>query len=179
MRGYTINQVADMIGINYKTFSGILNRDVVDAKLLFELANLLNIDLCWMAQLYEKKRTISTLEQYQMSRMNSEMRESEQALVLSCLDRHIQACSGKVNEIKSMLLQDFKQLFYLLDVMLPETYIIRIVFEHQKEKYYCMPTTPYEQKNLLGGIRGAKTNFYEGHEMLKLIIHERKARLGL
>ena len=62
LRGYKIQQVADMLNVNYKTFDGILNRDVVDAKLLFQLANLLEIDLCWMAQLYENKKPISFLE---------------------------------------------------------------------------------------------------------------------
>ena len=89
MRGYSIRQVADKLEINYKTFDGILNRDVVDAKLLFMLANLLDIDLCWMSQLYEKKKPVSFLEQYQMSRMNNEMREAEQKVVLDYLDRYI------------------------------------------------------------------------------------------
>ena len=32
-----------MLGRNYTTFCGVLNRDAVDAKLLFELANLLDM----------------------------------------------------------------------------------------------------------------------------------------
>ena len=39
MRGYTIQQVADKLGVNYKTFVGILNRDAIDAKLLFSSTN--------------------------------------------------------------------------------------------------------------------------------------------
>ncbi len=39
MRGKTTKQVAKALGRNYTTFCGILNRNAVDAELLFELAN--------------------------------------------------------------------------------------------------------------------------------------------
>lgn len=178
MRGYTIQQVAAKLDMNYKTFDGILNRDSVDAQLLFQLANLLDIDLCWMAQLYEKKRPVSFLEQYQMSRMNPEMREGELKVVLSYLDRYIIEIPDSINEIKAELMRSFNQLFYLLDVLLPEDYIIRISVERDREKYYCMPLQTVEQTSRLGRGRNATTQFYEGHEMLKRIILERKAEIN-
>lgn len=178
MRGYTIQQVAAKLDMNYKTFDGILNRDSVDAQLLFQLANLLDIDLCWMAQLYEKKRPVSFLEQYQMSRMNPEMREGELKVVLSYLDRYITEIPDSINEIKAELMRNFNQLFYLLDVLLPENYIIRISVERDREKYYCMPLQTVEQTSRLGRGRNATTQFYEGHEMLKRIILERKAEIN-
>lgn len=178
MRGYTIQQVAAKLDMNYKTFNGILNRDSVDAQLLFQLANLLDIDLCWMAQLYEKKRPVSFLEQYQMSRMNPEMREGELKVVLSYLDRYIVEIPDSINEIKAELMRSFNQLFYLLDVLLPENYIIRISVERDREKYYCMPLQTVEQTSRLGRGRNATTQFYEGHEMLKRIILERKAEIN-
>ena len=178
MRGYTIQQVAAKLDMNYKTFDGILNRDSVDAELLFQLANLLDIDLCWMAQLYEKKRPVSFLEQYQMSRMNPEMREEELKVVLSYLDRYIIEIPDSINEIKAELMRSFNQLFYLLDVLLPENYIIRISVERDREKYYCMPLQTVEQISRLGRGRNATTQFYEGHEMLKRIILERKAEIN-
>lgn len=179
MRGLSIQQVADKLGMNYKTFDGILNRDAVDAKLLFELANLLDIDLCWMSQLYEKRRPISFLEQYQMSRMNAEMREEELKIVLPCLDRHIQENPNSISDVKAGITRDFNQLFYLLDVLLPEDYIIRISVERDREKYYCMPMQTAVQTSCLGRGRNATTQFYEGHEMLKRIILERKAEINL
>ncbi len=178
MRGYTIQQVADKLDMNYKTFDGILNRDAVDANLLFKLANLLDIDLCWMAQLYEKRRPISFLEQFQMSRMNAEMREEELKIVLPCLDRHIQENPNNISDVKASITRDFNQLFYLLDVLLPENYIIRISVERNREKYYCMPIQSYVQSSYLGRGRNATTQFYEGHEMLKRIILERKAEIN-
>lgn len=177
LRHYTIQEVAEKLGINYKTFDGILNRDVVDAKLLFKLANLLDIDLCWMSQLYENKRQVSFLEQYQMTRMNCDMRENERKNVLANLDRLINENSFNITDIKNELLRDFPQLFYLLDVLLPENYIIRVVVERKREKYYCMPFDMSEKSNRLGRGRVATTQFYEGQEMLKQIIIERKAEL--
>ena len=176
MRGFTITKVADKLDRNYKTLVGILNRDAVDAELLFQLANLLDIDLCWMAQLYDKKRPISFLEQYQMSRMNQEMRESEKKFVLSYLDGFIKNNTGSINDIKTELLHDF-QLFYLLDVLLPETYIIQIAVERDREKYYCMPINSLEQTSRLSRGRRGTTQFYEGHEMLNQIIIERKVEI--
>ncbi len=177
MRHFTIQEVANKLEINYKTFDGILNRNAIDAELLFKLANLLEIDLCWMAQLYEKKRPISFLEQYQMTRMNQEMRENELKNVLSNLDRHIAENPLSIAETKNELLRDFPQLFYLLDVLLPETYIIRVVVERNREKYYCMPLNSFEQSNRFGRGRSSTTQFFEGQEMLKQIILTRKAEL--
>lgn len=177
MRRYSIQDVAEKLDINYKTFDGILNRDAIDAKLLFRLANLLDIDLCWMAQLFEKKRAISFLEQYQMTRMNQEMREIERKNVLANLDRHIKENPQNITDIKNELLRDYPQLFYLLDVLLPENYIIRVVVERNREKYYCMPNDSQQQLSRLGRGRNATTQFFEGQEMLKLIILSRKEEL--
>ena len=111
-----------------------------------------------------------------MSRMNQEMRESEKKLVLGYLDGYIKSTSGSINDIKTALLHDF-QLFYLLDVLLPETYIIRIAVERDREKYYCMPLNSLEQPSRLTRGRSGAVQFYEGHEMLNQIILERKVEI--
>ena len=77
MRGKTTKQVAKALGRNYTTFCGILNRNAVDAELLFELANYWDIDLIWMSQLFDHRKAISSLERYQMPRMNSDFRKHE------------------------------------------------------------------------------------------------------
>lgn len=179
MRGYTIQQVADKLGVNYKTFVGILNRDAIDAKLLFSIANLLDIDLCWMSQLYEKHRSISFLEQFQMTRMNKEMKEVESKIVLACLDRHIMENPDSISDIKLKILKDFNQLFYLLDVLLPDSYIIRVVVEREKEKYYCMSEDSSDKISRFNKGISSITQFYEGHEMLKKIIFDRKEALRI
>ena len=177
LRGCKIQEIADMLNMNYKTFDGILNRDSIDAKLLFRLANLLEIDLCWMAQLYENKKPISFLEQFQMTRMNQEMRKHESKMVLSRLDRCIIENPTSISETKTLLLHDFPQLFYLLDVLLPENYIIRVAVERNREKYYCIPLNAQTSINRLGRGRCAIGQFFEGHEMLKQLILERKEQI--
>lgn len=178
MRGMTIGQTADRLGVNYKTFSGQLNRDAVDAGMLLRLSVLLNIDLEWMAQLYAKPQNKSILDQYQMSRMSSEMREAERVIVLGCLDRHIRENPDSINAVRSALMNDFNQLFYLLDVLLPESYVIGIAVERDGERYYCMP----EGGMMLHSIRQPTVSrgvarFYEGNEMLKRLILERKGEI--
>ena len=139
---------------------------------------LLNIDLEWMAQLYAKPQNKSILDQYQMSRMSSEMREAELVIVLGCLDRHIRENPDSINAVRSALMNDFNQLFYLLDVLLPESYVIGIAVERDGERYYCMP----EGGMMLRSIRQPTVSrgvarFYEGNEMLKRLILERKGEI--
>ena len=69
-----------------------------------------------------------------MTRMNQEMRDQEIKMVLSCLDRHIVENPTSISETKTLLLRDFPQLFYLLDVLLPENYTIRVAVERNREK---------------------------------------------
>lgn len=180
LRGHTLKSVANELNINYKTLSGILVRDKVDAMLLFKLANFLDIDLCWMAQLYEQNRTISVLDPYQMTRMNSEMRKAELRIVLSNLDRHIIETPASIKEISAAILKDYNHLlFYLLDVLLPESYTIRVARDRNKDQFYCMPTENITSTGRVSMVRGrnATAHFYEGHEMLKQIIIERKAEI--
>lgn len=177
MRGMTIQQVADKLNINYKTFAGILNRDAVDAKLLLKLSVLLNIDLYWLSQLYEKPHSISFLEKYQMTRMSSDMREIERKIVMDYLDRHIRENPDSISDVKNALMSDFKQLFYILDVLLPEDYKILISVERGKEKYFCMPMNANAPTSSLGGAPRGITPFDEGASMLKKLILDRKGEI--
>ncbi len=172
MRGMTIQQVADKLNINYKTFAGILNRDAVDAKLLLKLSVLLNIDLYWLSQLYEKPQSISFLEKSQMSRMSSDMRAIERKIVMDYLDRHIRENPDSISDVKNALMADFRQLFYVLDVLLPEDYTIIISVERNKEKYFCMPMNENQKTSSFGTPR-----FAEGTDMLKRLILDRKGEI--
>ena len=179
MRNYTMKEVADILRIKYTTFSGKIVRNDIDAELLFQLANLLEMDLTWMAQLFNKHRPISLLDKYQMSRMSNDFREMGRKLVLPRLDEHIQNNPNSLTDAKNELMADFHhQLFYLLDVLLPETYLIQIEVDRSgREKYYCIPTdsfcSPTALTNPMRG-RAATIQFCEGNDMLKRIIINRK-----
>ena len=172
MRGKTAKQVAKALGRNYTTFCGVLNRDAVDAELLFALANYLDIDLIWMSQLFDHRKSISSLERYQMPRMNSDFREHEHAEVLGQLDLCIRNNPGSIAEARRELIATYPNIFYLLDVLLPENHVIRITVERGKEKYYCIPleTNPYTRGRGLQQI-------YDGNEMLNQLIRQRKEEL--
>ena len=179
-----MKQVADILNVNYTTFSARIVRDDIDAQFLFELANLLEIDLVWMAQLFNKHRPIGLLDKYQMSRMSDDLREIERKSIISCLDNHIKSNPTSITDVKNELLADcHHQLFYVLDVLLPETYLIQIEVDHSnREKYYCIPIdATYSSTNTIRSLRGrpATIQFREGNEMLKQLIIERKEKLGL
>ena len=172
MRGKTIKEVAAELGRNYKTFSGILKRDAVDAKLLFELANLLDIDLEWMTQLFDLRRPISRLERYEMTRMQEMLRKKVYPDMLAQLDRCIRNNPNSIAEVRKELLHIYSNVFYVLDVLMPEKDVIRVTVERGKEKYYCIP---FEFINKMRG-KGLQQTF-DGREMLNQIILKRKEEL--
>jgi transcriptional regulator with XRE-family HTH domain len=120
MRGKTVKEVSEALGRNYTTFSGILNRDVVDAKLLFELANLLDIDLVWMAELFDHRKPISMFAQYQLPRMQSDFRKHDYQDVLDQLDFCIRNNPDSIADARKELLSIYPNMFYVLDILMPE-----------------------------------------------------------
>lgn len=177
MRGRTVKQVAADLNVNYKTLDGRLNRNKIEAEMLFEIANLLDIDLCWMSHLFNKHRTISCFEPYQMPRMSSEFRENELPEVLNRLDSCIRGSAGNISEAKNEFLKSMGHIFYILDVLLPDSYMIRVTIDRGKEKYYCIPCADVKTNSFVSRGRPACGTIYEGHEMLKIIIAVRKENL--
>lgn len=176
MRGKTVKEVAADLDKNYTTFCGILNRDAVDAKLLFELANLLDIDLAWMTQLFDHRKPVSSLAPYQMPRMRKDFRDHDYPDVCRTLDDCIKNNLDSIADTRRELLSLYPNVFYVLDVLLPEDYIIRITVERGREKYYCIPII--SQKDVRQNYRGAcEQLIYDSTEMLNQIILERKEKL--
>jgi transcriptional regulator with XRE-family HTH domain len=175
MRGHTAKDVAIRLGMKYTTFCGILNRDVVDAKLLFRLANLLDMDLIWMAQLFDHSRSISPLAPLQMTRMQPEFRQQNYQTVLEQLDACIQNNPTSISDARIELLQIYPNLFYVLDMLLPENYTIRIITERRKEKLICI--SPASSPTLLHSRGRTLGQSYDGREMLNQIIAARKEAL--
>ena len=172
MRGRSVKEVAKKLNRKYTTFSGILNRDAVDAKLLFELANLLDIDLNWMSELLGSKKPISAFAQYQMPRMQSDFRKHDYPEVLQQLDVCIKNNPTSIADARAELMGAYPNVFYLLDILIPEEDIIRITVERGREKYYCIPLS---SQSITRG-RGIQ-QILDSREMLNLIILERKEYL--
>ena len=177
MRGRTAKDVSAALNIPYTTFCGILNRDAVDAKLLFQLANLLDIDLDWMSQLFGHHRPISPLAPLQMPRMQSDFRRNIYPTVKKSLDTCIQNNPDSISDARKELLSYHPSLFFLLDVLLPEEDIIRITVERKKEKFHCIPINQTSSYRPQTRGRSACCQIYEGIEALNLIIAARKEEM--
>jgi transcriptional regulator with XRE-family HTH domain len=175
MRGYTAKDVAKQLGMKYTTFCGILNRDVVDAKLLFRLANSLDMDLIWMAQLFDHDRSISPLAPLQMTRMQPEFRQQNYKVVSEQLDACIKNNPTSISDTRIEFLQIYPNLFYVLDILVPENYTIRIITERRKEKLICI--SPASSPTLLRSRGRTLDQRYDGREMLNQIIAARKETL--
>ena len=172
MRGRTVKEVSEALGRNYTTFCGVLNRNAVDAELLFELANYLDIDLVWMSQLFDHRKPISSLARYQMPRMCRELREHDYPDVCQQMDRCIKNNPDSIADTRRELISIYSNVFYLLDVLMPENDIIRITVERGKEKYYCIPL----ETAVPSRGRGVQ-QIYDGNEMLNQLILQRKEEL--
>ncbi|MBQ5712817.1 MAG: helix-turn-helix transcriptional regulator [Oscillospiraceae bacterium] len=172
MRGRTVKEVAVLLGRNYTTLSGVLKRDAVDAKLLFQLANLLDIDLLWMVQLFDQRRPISSMAPYQVPRMQSDFRNHDCPEVRRQLDDCIRNNPTSIADARRELIRRYSNVFYLLDVLMPEEDIIRITVERGKEKYFCIPVSSPSC------TRGRPSHqIYDSTEMLNLIIATRKEEI--
>ena len=145
---------------------------MIDAKLLFELANLLDIDLVWMAELFDHRKPISMFAQYQLPRMQSDFRKHDYPEVLAQLDYCIKNNPDSIADVRKELLSIYPNMFYILDVLMPEEDIIRITVERGKEKYYCIPLG--QQSNTRGR---SLHQILDSREMLNRIILERKEEL--
>lgn len=172
IRGQSVKGIAKELDRKYTTLSGILNRDAVDAKLLFELANLLDIDLNCMSELFDHRKTISTFAQYHMPRMQSDFRKHDYPEVLEQLDRCLKNNPDSIADARKELMGTYPNMFYLLDVLMPEEDIIRITVERGKEKFYCIPLSAQNK------MRGRSVQqVLDGRKMLNRIIRERREEL--
>ena len=176
LRGRTMKEVAADLGRNYTTLSGIINRNALDAELLFELANLLDIDLNWMSQLFDHHRPISYLEQYQIPRMQSEFREHELPSVYETLDDCIRNNPDSLADARHEFLRYYNQIFYILDVLLPEDYTILITVDRKCEKYLCTSMSA-NTSSRLGRMAARRPMVMEGYEMLNTMILRRKGEI--
>ncbi len=176
MRGKTLKETADAVGIKYTTFSGILTRNVVSAELLFELTNYLSIDLEWMAHLFDHHKPISPLAPLQMPRMQSDFRKHDLPNVQKHLDYCIKNNPTSISDARKELLKIYPNMFYLLDILLPEDDIIRITVERGKEKYHCIPISDWQDPIKTRGRNAFRTS-YDGIEALNQVIASRKEEL--
>lgn len=120
MRGRTREEVADLIGVNYKTFSGQLIRNKIQAEELFSIARVLEIDLNWMATAVSPAAGNFGINSRQIPRMSPDYRNEMKPGVLSFMDSLIFQTPTSISSVRKALLSTYNS-FFLLDVLLPET----------------------------------------------------------
>lgn len=178
VRNKTIKETAIAMGINYTTFSEQLKNSTLTADTLFRLAAYLDIDLNWMMLVLGYHGKVSAVEREMIPRMSSEFRAIERNHVLKRLDVLIMENPTSTPDTRRELLKEFgKNMFYLLDVLVPEEYNLYMISERGKVKYYV--DIPRMSRGTQLGVMGRKSVniLYEGSKALDIVIEERKDSL--
>ena len=120
MRGRTREEVAELIGVNYKTFSGQLIRNKMQAEELFSIARVLEIDLNWMATAVSPAAGNFGINSRQIPRMSPDYRNEMKPGVSAFIDSLIIQTPTSISSVRKALMSTYNS-FFLLDVLLPET----------------------------------------------------------
>lgn len=179
-RNRTAKQIAVELGIKNTTFSAQINNDTISAETLFRLSVLLDIDLNWMKYALGYHGKVSFLDREQIPRMQDEFRENERELVLKRLDMLICENPESTSDVRRELLKEFHDnVFYLLDVLVPEEFDIFLVLERGKAKYYVdtHESLPTRGRHFSGMRRKPIACLKDGNNALNIVIEERKDEL--
>ena len=176
-RNRTEKQIAGELGIKNTTFSAQLSRDTVSAETLFRLSVLLDIDLNWMKYALGYHGQVGFLEREQIPRMQEEFRENERKFVLHRMDDLINANPGSTADVRRELLMEFHcNMFYLLDVLVPDEFELFLVVERGVTKYY-VDTKEMLTKGMLSCTnmrRKPIACLKDGNNALNIVIEDRK-----
>ena len=176
-RNRTEKQIASELGIKNTTFSAQLSRDTVSAETLFRLSVLLDIDLNWMKYALGYHGQVGFLEREQIPRMQEEFRENERKFVLHRMDDLINANPGSTADVRRELLKEFHgNMFYLLDVLVPDEFELFLVVERGVTKYY-VDTKEMLTKGMLSCTnmrRKPIACLKDGNNALNIVIEDRK-----
>ena len=132
-RNKTITETAMAMNIKKTTFSAQLINNTITADTLLRLAAYLDIDLEWMMVVLGYHGPVSIVERQQIPRMKSELREKELKRVIPNLSRIISENPTSTPDARRELLKAYsKNMFYLLDVLVPEEYKLYMIPDRDK-----------------------------------------------
>ena len=178
-RNKKINETAAAMGIKYTTFSAQLKNNTVTAETLMKLASYLDIDLNWMMAVLGYHGSASVAEREMIPRMQDDFRETEYEKVNQVLVSIIQENPTSTPDARRELLRKFSgNMFYLLDVLVPENYTLYMISERGKAKYYVdIPQMTRVRTSSTAMRRKTINALYEGFKVLDIVIEERKGQL--
>ena len=168
MRGRTRIEIADMIGIDYKTFSGHLNRNAFKAEELLKLASVLEIDLNWMSEIICPSDRVSRISARRIQRMSSDYRDMMRPGVIAAMDLLINENPMSVSEVRKGL-RRYYNTFFLLDVLLPKDQQICIQVDRRGNEQYLIP----DDQVSIQGRQQMIVPLIDANEALDRIIYER------
>lgn len=177
-RNRTEKIIAEQLGIKYTTFSAQLTNNTVSAETLFRLSACLDIDLNWMMVALGYHGPVSAFEREMIPRMQEEFRDTEKEYVLKRLDYIINENPNSTADVRRELIKEFHDnLYYLLDVLVPEEFELFMISERGKNKYYV--DTHQETRGRQSFVMRRKpiSCLKDGNQALDIIIEERKERL--
>jgi len=142
-RGKKNKEVAFGLGLNEKTFDGILNRTgAIKADLLFRLSDYLGFDLEWIkTSLGYSGMDVQPFSEG-IPRMPEKLREKELAELYGYMDSMIAQNSEEIGYIADQIFGYCSQNeFYLLDLLLPEGEEIALMNTSRKKHFCCISKT--------------------------------------
>lgn len=175
----TMKETALAMGIPYTTFSAQLHNNTLSAETLFRLAGYLDMDLNWMMAVLGYYGPICAIDREQIPRMRADFREQEWKKVNQVLLRVIQENPTSTPDARRELLREFGgNMFYLLDVLVPEDYNLYRIADREKVKYYVdIPKETRGTHFISSGRRKPISLLFEGSKALDIVIEERKDAL--
>lgn len=176
-RNKRIRDVANDMGIKYSTFSAQLINNSLTADTMLRLAAYLDIDLEWMSIVLGYNGYASAIDREMLPRMQSRLRAVELNGVTKNLDRIIAENPVSIPDVRRELLKAYrKNMYYLLDVLVPEKYHIFMISARDGTKYYVdLPKSTRGRQNVVMKRKRIQ-EMYEGYEALDILIQERKEK---
>jgi hypothetical protein len=140
------------------------------------LAAYLDLDLEWMEYVLGYHGTVGSMERGTTPRMKESFRNKELKIVYRELDRIIKENPSSTSDARRELLSSFgKNMFYLLDVLIPEEYNIYMSSERGgKTIFYVDIPTPTRVRHSQAMRRKSFNVLFEGSKVLDRVIEERK-----
>ena len=177
-RNKTITETAMAMNIKKTTFSAQLINNTITADTLLRLAAYLDIDLEWMMVVLGYHGPVSIVERQQIPRMKSELREKELKRVIPNLSRIISENPTSTPDARSELLKAYsKNMFYLLDVLVPEEYKLYMIPDRDKIQFYVDIPRLTRGRHSFVSRRKPISALTKGAKALDLAIEERKDQL--
>lgn len=175
LRGKTIKEIAFVIGIKEKTFYDEIQKGRITAHRLFQLTWCLDMDLEWMMSILGYQGHSDVFDFLKIPRMKEDMKIQEMEKLEQLITTYFEENFNDITFVKRELLKSY-ELFYLLDVLLPETCKIYIFEERGIELYFIdFQTVNFNNKVTISLKRTRLPgNLINGNEALSIALLSRR-----